>query len=54
MVTFGTQENYRTESVIFDIAEFDLPYNGILGRPALVKSIAVSHYAYLTIKIPGS
>ena len=38
---------------IFDIAEFDLPYNGILGRPALAQFMAVSHYAYLTVKMPG-
>ena len=53
MVTFGTRDNYRTESVVFDIAEFDLPYNGILGRPALAQFMAASHYAYLTVKIPG-
>jgi hypothetical protein len=53
MVTFATRANYRTESIVFDIAEFDLPYNGILGRPALAKFMAASHYAYLTVKIPG-
>lgn len=53
MVTFGTRENYKTESIVFDITKFDLPYNGILGRPALAKFMAVSHYAYLTNKIPG-
>jgi hypothetical protein len=53
MVTFGTRDNYRTEGIIFDVADIDLPYNGILGRPALAKFMAASHYAYLTIKIPG-
>ena len=53
MVTFGTRDNYRTEGIVFDIAEIDLPYNGILGRPALAKFMAASHYAYLTVKIPG-
>ena len=28
-------------------------YNGILGRPALAKFMAASHYAYNTLKIPG-
>ena len=30
-----------------------LPYNGILGRPALAKFMAASHYAYNTLKMPG-
>jgi hypothetical protein len=28
-------------------------YHAILGRPAFAKFMAVSHYAYLTLKIPG-
>jgi hypothetical protein len=34
-VTFGTAENFRTERVIFDVAKVSLPFNVILGRPAL-------------------
>ena len=30
-----------------------MPYNGILGRPALSKFMAASHYAYNTLKMPG-
>ena len=30
-----------------------LLYNGILGRPALAKFMAASHYAYNTLKMPG-
>nr|XP_020159522.1 uncharacterized protein LOC109744789 [Aegilops tauschii subsp. strangulata] len=30
-----------------------LPYNGILGRPALAKFVAATHYAYNTMKMPG-
>ena len=30
-----------------------LPYNGILGRPALAKFMVASHYAYNTLKMPG-
>ena len=33
-VTFGGPENFRTEEIVFDIADTPLPYNGILGRPA--------------------
>ena len=30
-----------------------MPYNGILDRPALAKFMAVSHYAYNMLKMPG-
>ena len=52
-VTFGGELNYRTERIIFDVAEIPLPYNGILGRPALAKFMAASHYAYNMLKMPG-
>ena len=44
-VTFGGELNYRTEKIVFDVAEIPLPYNGILGCPALAKFMAASHYA---------
>ena len=50
-VTFGDPENFRTEEIVFDIADTPLPYNGILGRPALAKFMAVSHFAYDMMKI---
>jgi hypothetical protein len=34
-VTFGKLENYRMESILFDITEVNLPFNAILGRLAL-------------------
>ena len=37
-VTFGAKDNYRTKNIIFDVADIALPYNGIIGRPALAKS----------------
>ena len=40
LVTFGMPDNFRTEKVIFDVADSHLPYNGILGRPALAKPAA--------------
>ena len=52
-VTFGGELNYRTERIAFDVAEIPLPYNGILGRPALAKFMAALHYAYNTLKMPG-
>ena len=52
-VTFGGELNYRTERIVFDVAVIPLPYNGILGCPALAKFMAASHYAYNTLKMPG-
>src|SRR3954465_15479857 len=52
-VTFGNELNFRTEKVTFDVADFPLPYNGILGRPALAKFMAASHYVYNMLKMPG-
>jgi len=53
LVTFCGRDNFRTENNTFDVAHFDLPYNAILGRPALAKFMATVHYAYKTLKIPG-
>ena len=53
-VTFGSRENYRTENVTFDVADIPLPYNGIIGRPALAKFMAVTHHAYNTLKMPST
>jgi hypothetical protein len=33
--------------------DWTLQYHAILGRPAFAKFMAVPHYAYLTLKIPG-
>jgi hypothetical protein len=54
LITFSTKDNYHTENVTFDVADIPLPYNGILGRPALAKFMAASHYAYNTLKMPAS
>jgi hypothetical protein len=52
-VTFGTRENYRTEFIKFEVANFESSYHAILGRPALAKFLAVPHYVYLLLKMPG-
>jgi hypothetical protein len=53
-VTFGTAESFRTESVLFDVAEVSLPFNAILGRSALYQFMAVAHYGYLVLRMPSS
>ena len=52
-VTFGTEENFRTENVLFDVADVNLPFNAIIGRPALYRFMAVAHYGYLVLKMPS-
>src|SRR4051812_24205795 len=53
-VTFGTYDNYCTELIEFDVAHIRLPYNAILGYPALAKFMAVTHHGYNVLKMPGS
>ena len=52
-VMFGTEENFRTESVQFDVAEVNLPFNAIIGRQALYHFMAIAHDGYLVLKIPS-
>jgi hypothetical protein len=52
-VTFGTQANYRTEFIQFEVADFEASYHAILGRPALAKFMPMPHYPYLLLKMPG-
>jgi hypothetical protein len=37
----------------FKVASFDIGYNCILGRPFLLKFMAVIYTAYTTVKMPG-
>jgi hypothetical protein len=52
-VTFGTPENYRTEFLRFEVANFDCGYNAIIGRPRLAKFMAIPHYTYMILKMLG-
>jgi hypothetical protein len=52
-VTFGTEENFRIENVQFDVAEVNLPFNVIIGRPALYRFMAIAHSGYLVLKTPS-
>jgi hypothetical protein len=43
-VTFGeTRDNYRTEYIKFEVADFETSYHAILGRLAIAKFMAVPH-----------
>ena len=52
-VTLGTPDNYRTEYIKFEVANFDSSYHAIIGRPALAKFMVVPHYVYLLLKMLG-
>jgi hypothetical protein len=53
-VTFGeTRENYRTEYIMFEVADFETSHHAILGKPAIAKFMAVPHYTYLVLKMPS-
>ena len=53
-VTFGKSNNSHTEPIVFDIADIRLPYNAILGYPALAKFMAATHHGYNILRMPGS
>jgi hypothetical protein len=51
-VTFEeTRENYHTEYIKFEVADFETSYHAILGRPTIAKFMAVPHYTYLVLKM---
>jgi hypothetical protein len=53
-VTFGeTRENYRTEYIKFEVADFETSYNAILGRPAIAKFMTIPHYLLLKMPSPA-
>jgi hypothetical protein len=53
-VTFReSRDNYRTQYIKFEVADFETSYHAILGRPAIAKFMAVPHYTYLVLKMPS-
>jgi hypothetical protein len=52
-VSCGTGENKRWEMLAFEVFSFDIGYNCILGRPFLLKFMAVIHTTYATVKMPS-
>jgi hypothetical protein len=51
-VSCGSGGNKRSEMLTFEVANFDIGYNCILGRSFLFKFMAVIHIVYATIKMP--
>jgi hypothetical protein len=52
-VAFGTKDNYRVESIEFEVVDLESAYHALLGRPALSKFMISTHVAYLKMKMPG-
>jgi hypothetical protein len=52
-VLFGEKGNSRREPIWFELVDINNPYHAVLGRPALAKFMAVPHYAYQKMKLPG-
>jgi hypothetical protein len=52
-VTFGTEENIRTEYLMFEVVDFRSSYHVIFGRPMLAKFMAIPHHTYLTMNMPA-
>lgn len=36
-----------------EVLNFDSPYHTLLGRPCFAKLMAIQHYGYLKLKMPG-
>jgi hypothetical protein len=53
-ITFGTRDNYMTESLDFDVTYIALPYNAILRYPALARFMAATHHGFNILKILGA
>jgi hypothetical protein len=51
--TFGTEENFRTGYLTFEVADFRSSYHTIFGRPMLAKFMAIPHHTYLIMKMPA-
>jgi hypothetical protein len=49
--TFGMEENFRTEYLSFEVADFKSSYHAILGRPMLARFMAILHYTFLVLKM---
>src|ERR1043165_7769085 len=52
-VVFGKENNFRKETMDFEVVDWLSQYHAILGRPAFARFMAVPHYAYLKLKMPG-
>jgi hypothetical protein len=52
-ITFGDCNNFRTETLIFEVVDFEGSFHAILGCPCYAKFMAVPNYTFLKLKMPG-
>jgi hypothetical protein len=52
-ICFGDSGDFCKNKLEFEVMDWPSQYHAILGRPTFAKFMAVPHYAYLTLKIPG-
>jgi hypothetical protein len=52
-VCFGNRQNYRKEKLNFEVMDWPSQYHAIHGGPAFSCFMAVPHYTYLVLKMPG-
>jgi hypothetical protein len=53
LVWFGTPDNFRKETLSFEVVGFRGAYHTILGRLCYAKFMPVPNYTYLKMKMPG-
>jgi hypothetical protein len=52
-VWFSMSDNFRKETLTFEVVGFRGAYHVILGRSCYAKFMAVPNYTYLKMKMPG-
>jgi hypothetical protein len=52
-ICFRNRQNYRREKLDFEVMDWPSQYHAILGRPTFSRFMAVPHYTYLVLKMPG-
>jgi hypothetical protein len=52
-VCFENRQNYRREKLEFEVMDWPSQYHAILRRPAFSRFMAVPHYTYLVLRMPG-
>jgi hypothetical protein len=51
-ISCGSRDNKHRKMLTFEVASLDISYNCILGRPFLLKFMAVRYTAYVIMKMP--
>lgn len=52
-VIFGSEDNFRAETLCFEVVPFKGGYHALLGCPAFVKFMAIPFYTYMKLKMLG-